>query len=149
MPTRARRSWTRAGSKSTARSPTNGRSSGTRAGPSSCRRCPTSTARAGSSSLALGSPTMAWADWIRDGGDPIGFRVAAGVRPAGTAAAARSHGLSVGVAFNPETAPREAATFARAADAEIVLCMSIHPGYGGQEFMPEALDRVAELRELV
>ena len=33
-----------------------------------------------------------------------------------------------------------------AGDADIVLCMSIHPGYSGQEFMPEALDRVARLR---
>ena len=32
------------------------------------------------------------------------------------------------------------------ADADIVLCMSIHPGYSGQEFMPDSLDRIGRLR---
>jgi len=30
---------------------------------------------------------------------------------------------------------------------DLVLCMSIHPGYSGQAFMPEALPRIAELRD--
>jgi ribulose-phosphate 3-epimerase len=59
------------------------------------------------------------------------------------------HGLAVGVAFNPETSPEAAAAFAGTARAEIVLCMSIHPGYSGQAFMAEALPRIAHLRELV
>jgi len=65
------------------------------------------------------------------------------------AAAARAEGLGVGVVFNPETAPARAADAARAAAADIVLCMSIHPGYSGQAFMPEALGRIAELAALV
>jgi len=32
-------------------------------------------------------------------------------------------------------------------DADIVLCMSIHPGYSGQQFMPDTLERVRALRE--
>ena len=43
----------------------------------------------------------------------------------------------------------KAATAAIAAGVDLVLCMSIHPGYSGQEFMPEALDRIRELRELL
>jgi ribulose-phosphate 3-epimerase len=35
---------------------------------------------------------------------------------------------------------------ADAADADLVLCMSIHPGYSGQEFRPDAPDRIARLR---
>ena len=62
---------------------------------------------------------------------------------------AREHGLAVGVAFNPATAPEEAAAFASAARAEIVLCMSIWPGYSGQPFMPEALARIERLAALV
>ncbi|HVH52293.1 MAG TPA: hypothetical protein VM690_09120, partial [Gaiellaceae bacterium] len=50
----------------------------------------------------------------------------------------------VGVAFNPESEPEDVA--AVAGDADIVLCMSIHPGYSGQEFMPNALDRIARTR---
>lgn len=99
--------------------------------------------------LMVDDPQRHFAEIASSGGDSVTFHVETGVEPAGTAAAARSHGLAVGVAFNPETTPREAASFARAAGAEIVLCMSIHPGYGGQEFMSEALGRVAELRDLV
>jgi ribulose-phosphate 3-epimerase len=60
---------------------------------------------------------------------------------------ARGHGLAVGLAFNPETSPEEAAAVSDGAD--LVLCMSIHPGYSGQAFMPEALDRIRTLRSLL
>ena len=62
---------------------------------------------------------------------------------------AREHDLQIGLAFNPETRPAAAATAALAAGVDLVLCMSIHPGYSGQEFMPEALDRIRELRQLL
>ena len=32
---------------------------------------------------------------------------------------------------------------------DLVLCMSIHPGYSGQEFMPDALGRLEQLRSLI
>ena len=63
--------------------------------------------------------------------------------------AARSHGLAVGLAFNPQTEVAAAAGAANHVGVDLVLCMSIHPGYSGQEFMPEALDRVRTLRSLV
>src|SRR5207248_470542 len=31
-------------------------------------------------------------------------------------------------------------------DADLVLCMSIHPGYSGQKFMPDAVERIGRLR---
>jgi len=40
-------------------------------------------------------------------------------------------------------------TVAAAEGADLVLCMSIHPGYSGQAFMPEALERISRLRELL
>jgi ribulose-phosphate 3-epimerase len=36
-----------------------------------------------------------------------------------------------------------------AAGVDLVLCMSINPGYSGQKFMPEAIARIRELRELL
>ncbi|HJQ73893.1 MAG TPA: hypothetical protein VJ814_03330, partial [Gaiellaceae bacterium] len=63
---------------------------------------------------------------------------------AGTIAAAREHGLAVGVAFNPESEPEDVA--AVAGDADLVLCMSIHPGYSGQQFRPDAPGRIGRLR---
>jgi len=66
-----------------------------------------------------------------------------------TVAVAREQDLQVGLAFNPETSVADAAEAAIAAKVDFVLCMSIHPGYSGQDFMPEALDRVRELRGLL
>ena len=82
----------------------------------------------------------------RAGGDSVTVHAEVG----GTAALialAREHGLGAGVAFNPGTAVEDAARAAEGAD--IVLCMSIWPGYSGQAFMPEAVDRIARLRSLL
>ena len=78
------------------------------------------------------------------GGDSVTFHVEACEEPWNAIALARSHDLGVGVAFNPETAVADAV--AASLGADLVLCMSIHPGYSGQEFMPEALPRIRELR---
>jgi len=66
----------------------------------------------------------------------------------GVIAQARDLGLGAGVAFNPETEP-EAVVEAAGELVDLVLCMSIHPGYSGQPFMPEAIPRVRRLRELL
>jgi ribulose-phosphate 3-epimerase len=63
------------------------------------------------------------------------------------ARAAREHDLGVGLAFKPETSPEDAA--AGAPGFDIVLCMSIEPGYSGQPFLPEAIPRIRRLRELL
>jgi ribulose-phosphate 3-epimerase len=61
---------------------------------------------------------------------------------------ARQLELGVGVAFNPESDP--AVVAAAVGDLpDVVLCMSIHPGYSGQPFMTEALPRIRRLRELL
>jgi ribulose-phosphate 3-epimerase len=62
---------------------------------------------------------------------------------------AREHGLQVGMAFNPDTPVDDAARAAREAEVDLVLCMSVHPGYSGQAFIPESVERVRELRSLV
>jgi ribulose-phosphate 3-epimerase len=99
--------------------------------------------------LMVTDPAHHFAEIAASGGNSVTFHVEASDEPEGLAAAAREHGLGVGVAFNPGTPPEDAAAFADAAAADIVLCMSIWPGYSGQPFMPEALGRVARLRELV
>ena len=94
--------------------------------------------------LMVDNPLHHFPQIARAGGDSVTFHYEAVDDVPATIAAAREHGLGAGVAFNPETEPEEVAKYAGSAD--IVLCMSIHPGYSGQEFMPEALDRVARLR---
>jgi ribulose-phosphate 3-epimerase len=81
------------------------------------------------------------------GGDSVTFHVESCEDVPALLALAREHELGVGVAFNPETEVDEAVE--AAADADLALCMSIHPGYSGQEFMPEALERLRELRKLL
>ena len=83
----------------------------------------------------------------RAGGDSVTFHVEVTADPGSLIALAREHGLEVGVAFNPGTGVEAAAHAAE--EADIVLCMSINPGYSGQAFMPEALERIARLRELL
>jgi ribulose-phosphate 3-epimerase len=83
----------------------------------------------------------------RAGGDSVTFHVEVTDDPGSLIALARSHDLGVGVAFKPETAVEDAAR--AAAGADIALCMSIEPGYSGQAFMPDAIDRIARLRELL
>jgi len=63
--------------------------------------------------------------------------------------AARVQELQVGLAFKPETSAAYAAHAAIASRVDIVLCMSIEPGYSGQEFMPEALERIRTARSLL
>jgi len=63
--------------------------------------------------------------------------------------AARVHELHIGLAFKPETNAAYAAHAALASRVDIVLCMSIEPGYSGQEFMPEAYERIRTARSLL
>ena len=80
------------------------------------------------------------------GGSSVTFHYEAVDDPQAVAAKARELGLAVGLAFNPETAVEDAAAAADGFD--FVLCMSIHPGYSGQEFMPDAIPRIRALRRL-
>jgi ribulose-phosphate 3-epimerase len=83
------------------------------------------------------------------GADSVTFHYEAVDDAAAIAAAAREHGLGVGVALKPQTRVEEVAEAAIDADVDLVLCMSIEPGYSGQQFMPEAFERLGRLRELL
>ncbi|HSJ86891.1 MAG TPA: ribulose-phosphate 3-epimerase, partial [Anaerolineales bacterium] len=57
----------------------------------------------------------------------------------------KSLGCWAGIVLNPETPVSVLDPFL--AEADLVLVMSVHPGYSGQKFMPEAIGRVAEVRK--
>ncbi|HVC86742.1 MAG TPA: ribulose-phosphate 3-epimerase [Gaiellaceae bacterium] len=78
------------------------------------------------------------------GGDSVTFHFEAVDDVPATIRKARAQELQVGVAFNPETEPEDVA--AVSGDADLVLCMGIHPGYSGQPFQEETFDRVRRLR---
>ena len=78
------------------------------------------------------------------GGDSVTFHHEVTAEPGLLVELARGLGLGVGLAFNPDTAVEDVVTTGGVFD--LVLCMSIYPGYSGQTFLPESLDRIRDLR---
>jgi ribulose-phosphate 3-epimerase len=56
----------------------------------------------------------------------------------------RELGLAAGLAINPETPAEAVEPYLDLAD--LLLCMTVHPGFGGQEFMHEVLPKIERLR---
>ena len=61
-------------------------------------------------------------------------------------AAINDGGATAGIAINPETPLSEVEE--ELADVDLLLVMSVHPGFGGQVFIEEVLDKVRKAREL-
>jgi ribulose-phosphate 3-epimerase len=59
----------------------------------------------------------------------------------------RELGAKAGVAFNPSTPPETIEWLLD--DVDLVLVMSINPGFGGQSFMPSQLAKIARLRAMI
>jgi ribulose-phosphate 3-epimerase len=97
--------------------------------------------------LMIEEPERHFEAVAKAGGDSVTFHVEACDEPPRAVALARSLGLGAGVVFNPETSVEDGARAAEGAD--LALCMSIHPGYSGQTFMPDAIDRISTLRSLL
>jgi ribulose-phosphate 3-epimerase len=59
--------------------------------------------------------------------------------------AIRNAGCKTGVALNPGTPPEAVDSI----DADMVLCMTVNPGWGGQEFLETSIRKLERLRELL
>lgn len=59
----------------------------------------------------------------------------------------RSLGMSPGVALNPHTPVSVLEDILQ--DLDMVLLMSVNPGFGGQKFIPQTLKRITELRKMI
>ena len=59
----------------------------------------------------------------------------------------KSHGCKVGVAVNPATDEQEILPFLQSVD--LILVMSVVPGYGGQSFIPASIDKVKRVRSII
>ncbi|MBA3844790.1 MAG: ribulose-phosphate 3-epimerase [Actinobacteria bacterium] len=95
--------------------------------------------------LMAEDPAKRFAAIAAAGGDSVTFHYEAVDDIAATAGAAREQELQVGIAFGPGTEPEDVA--AVAADVDLVLCMSIEPGYSGQRFQEATFERVQRLSE--
>ena len=63
----------------------------------------------------------------------------------GTLKQIKSLGCRAGAVLNPETPV--AAIQPALKEAELILVMSVHPGYSGQSFIPETIGKVSEIRK--
>lgn len=57
----------------------------------------------------------------------------------------KSYGVKAGAVVNPETPVEK--IFDAIDEADMLLVMSVHPGWGGQKFIPESLKKLESLRE--
>ena len=64
-----------------------------------------------------------------------------------TLSAIRARGMKAGVSLNPHT-PESSISYVMD-DVDLVLVMSVNPGYGGQSFLPSVLPKIARLREMI
>jgi len=76
--------------------------------------------------------------------DTIIFHVEASDPPERAIAAIRKTGATVGVSLRPRTPVRD--LFPLLDEVRTVLVMSVEPGFGGQTFRPETLERIRALR---
>ncbi len=93
--------------------------------------------------LMVERPERQVPEFLRAGAAGITFHVEATPHVDYTMNLIREGGASAGVALNPGTA-----ISALAVQPDLVLCMSVNPGWGGQPFIEATVDRLAVLREL-
>jgi ribulose-phosphate 3-epimerase len=87
------------------------------------------------------------ADFAEAGADRMTVHVEAGPHLHRSLQAVRHLGKKAGVVLNPAT---PAASIAHVLDLiDLVLVMSVNPGFGGQSFIPDALAKIAEIRAMI
>lgn len=96
--------------------------------------------------LMVANPEEVCLDWIRAGASRIIWHVEIKADHREIAADTRRRGVEAGIALNPETPVAAVEPLLPAID--MVLLMANTPGFGGQEFLGETLDRIAALRAL-
>jgi ribulose-phosphate 3-epimerase len=97
--------------------------------------------------LMIESPERQIAEFAKAGADSITFHAEATPHANRTLQGIRDLGCLAGVAINPGTAVEAVKELRGAAD--IVLCMTVNPGWGGQAFIDGSPDKVARLAPLV
>jgi ribulose-phosphate 3-epimerase len=97
--------------------------------------------------MMIEAPERQIEEFAKAGADSITFHAEATPHAHRTLAAIRDLGCCAAVAINPGT-PVEAVAELRGL-ADMVLCMTVNPGWGGQSFIPTSPDKVERLKPLV
>jgi ribulose-phosphate 3-epimerase len=97
--------------------------------------------------LMISEPERYAERFIEAGADHITFHIEVAQDPPKLIDKLHKLGCSAGLCLNPETPVDSIREFAPL--CEMVLVMTVHPGFGGQEFMPEAAKKIAQIRKIV
>ncbi|MFO0936693.1 MAG: ribulose-phosphate 3-epimerase [Gemmataceae bacterium] len=85
--------------------------------------------------------------FIKAGADSILFHLEVEPEPIELIRHVRSLGAKVGLAFNPDYKVERIASYL--GEIDLALCMTVFPGFGGQAFIPESIERIRKLAELI
>jgi ribulose-phosphate 3-epimerase len=100
--------------------------------------------------VMIANPDQTALDYVKAGADILVFHVEASRHPHRLIQAIKAEGAKAGVAVNPGT-PVES-VFALLQEVDLVLVMSVNPGFGGQKFIAQTVEKVqklaAELRRI-
>ena len=97
--------------------------------------------------LMISEPAKYAEPFVEAGADHITFHIEVADDPLKLIGKLHDLGCSAGICLNPET-PVEAIA-AVAPHCDMVLVMTVRPGFGGQEFMPDAAEKITRIREIV
>lgn len=96
--------------------------------------------------LMLDNPDQYIDAFIDAGADQISIHVEPDYPVAQTLDYIRSKGCKCGIVLNPDTVIEAAKPYLK--ECDIVLCMTVQPGFGGQSFRHDVLPKIKELAEL-
>ena len=85
--------------------------------------------------------------FISAGSDTIAFHPEASKKPHEVLEKIRSKGIKAGIALNPDVPVRVAEEFLD--EIDYILLMGVFPGFGGQKFIPEVMDKIDESKKLI
>ena len=97
--------------------------------------------------LMISEPAKYAERFAEAGADHITFHIEVADNPRKLIDKLHDLGCSAGICLNPETPVEAVESIAPLCD--MVLVMTVHPGFGGQEFMPDAAKKVVRVREMV
>jgi ribulose-phosphate 3-epimerase len=97
--------------------------------------------------LMIDHPERYVDDFVNAGAAMLSVHVEAARHLHRTIALIKSRGVRAGAVLNPSTPA--SALEEIAAELDFVLVMSVNPGFGGQEFIPQSLEKVRRVREVL
>lgn len=94
--------------------------------------------------IMISQPQKYIADLKKCGADLVTFHLEAEGDPAETIRMIHAEGMKAGISVKPGTPAERLKPYLDA--VELVLVMTVEPGFGGQSFMPETMEKVKALR---